>query len=357
MRGGGLESLRAYSPNLTRGVVTVSGVGSPPDTALPMFVYGALRPGELAHQGLLAVQPQLRTRPARLSEHEIRLRDGLPFLKPGVSGRVTGDLLDLDQAGYKRACAYEPRDLYKWSQVTVGTDSGPVQANTLLGKRLERGTEPESLTTWTGASDPLFAFGVPALGDQALRLLRQGARRDPRTRGFWDQAVALQGAFLTAWTVAERLSVLAFGPDLGPVARIKALDAWEPTRAAVDLASPPFVRVHDSQDASAPVDFAEKPFEAWYTARSNLSHRGKAATADVRLLRDSLMGLHDVLRQLLAGQVRGLADVWREEPGRLVEPWLLSVASRCDTHHPQMVGRAGLTNRDTSPPRIRGLSS
>lgn len=309
------------------------GVGLPPDPALPLLVYGAFRPGELAHR-LLDGHLQSPPLPAVVEGCELRLRDGLPLLVTPARGSVHGDVLHLEPRGYEVVADYEPEDLYRWVErpldARVGDDV--VRVNALRGYKPDRGVDPEPVSEWAGHQDPLFGHGMAALGEQALSAVRRAHIGAPQELEFWARFIRLQGLYLTAWTVAERVSTLAFGPEMGPMARVKGLDDWKASTEAIEEAQPPSVQVLDSRDPEA-LKRSEKHgfFSTWYESRSNLSHRGKAAMNDAQLVRASLIGLHDTLRVLLGNQIPGLAQVWRDGQSarrrqQLHEPWLLRIA-------------------------------
>ena len=221
--------------------------------------------------------------------------------------------------------------MYLWQALQVQSEDGPVLANALLGRSPDKGSEPEFLAEWRGSLDPLFGPGLHALGEQAVPLVRHRHPPAPHEPDFWPRFILLQGTYLTAWTIAERVSAMAFGPRLEATGRATALGKWGPAIEAVAAADPPAIRVYDSRGLSASQGSSGNDyFAAWYGTRSNLSHRGKAAMTDYRLVRDSLIGLHDTLRSLLGALLPGLEDVWRQSanssqrraPG-LREPWLL----------------------------------
>ncbi len=310
--------------------MTSQGVGLPRDPALPLLVYGAFRPGELAHR-LLDGQLQSPPLSAVVEGAELRLRDGLPLLVTPARGSVRGDVLHLDTPGYEVVADYEPKHLYRWVELDARVGDALVRVNALRGYRPHRGVDPEPVFEWAGHQDPLFGHGMAALGEQALSAVRRAHISAPQEPELWASFIRLQGLYLTAWTLAERVSALAFGPEMDPMVRVKRLDGWKASTQAIQGAHPPPVRVFDSRDPET-LKCSEKHgfFTTWYASRSNLSHRGKAAMTDAELVRASLIGLHDTLRVLLGNQIPGLAQVWRDDQSarrqQLEEPWLLRIA-------------------------------
>lgn len=310
------------------------GVPKDMNLDLPLLVYGAFRPKELAHARLvdcLTSDP----RPARVQGYELRLRDGLPLLVERPGATLEGDVLHLSAQGYAVVGDYEPKALYRWVVIPALVDGQEVPVNALSGYKPDDGVEPEPVAQWRGHDDPLFGPGLAAIGDQALPLVRRPHPGAPGDASFWPRFIRLQGLYLTTWTVAERVSTLVFGPGIDPGERVARLDGWVPAQDAVERASPPDVRAFDSRNPKKVASSATKDafFNVWYAARSNLSHRGKAAMTDADLVRRSLIGLHDTMRLLLLQQLPGLFAVWQKadnqspKPG-LREPWLLRMLWR-----------------------------
>jgi hypothetical protein len=50
----------------------------------------------------------------------------------------------------------------------------------------------------------------------------------------------------------------------------------------------------------------------WYTIRSTVTHRGKATFRDVELIALAVIGLHDILRQLLPAILPSVARRWAD---------------------------------------------
>ena len=181
----------------------------PPDISKPLFTYGSLKPGELAHE---QVAPHVSSadRDVYVENYVLRTRDGLPLLMEG-DGRVPGAILwflNGDEA-YQAVCEYEPRKLYKWGVAKVG--GAGVVANVLLPKRPDRGMDDHELDSgWSSALDPVLGHGL-----STVARLAQEANREPwpSLGERWDYSepfFRMQASFLLAWTVAERFSALAF---------------------------------------------------------------------------------------------------------------------------------------------------
>ncbi len=192
-----------------------------PRITLPLFVYGFLRPGEIAY-------PRIEDLVASIDHARINgrlwLRDGLLLLERADASSVEGFLLHFgsDQAeiAYRRIDALEPYDLYRWdtSEVSVGADV--VEANVLLGKSPRSGSESWDAEEWRVADDPLFNEAL-----QEIESISAEPRPDDPTepRTFFRK----QMAYLLLWTSIERYVSLRRGFAGGPMQRVLRL-AEEP---------------------------------------------------------------------------------------------------------------------------------
>ena len=276
---------------------------------LPLFVYGSLRPGELAHRQITNLIT--RVQPATAHGLQLSVRDGLPFAQPEDHQSVEGDVLwprrDRLQEFYRLVRDYEGTKLYSETDRSVTTADGEVISTRIfVGKRVTH-ANPEPLgERWTSAQDPLFSTGLDAISDAGRRHFRKGLPALPADHPeFWRGFLPLQGLYLVLCTVLERYTALVFGPTVDPMKRVARLRDDPDAIEAVRLADPPALRVFDSRNAqvhySAP---GRKPFDAWYQVRSNLTHRGKAGGIhDFRLVEKAVVGLHDAMRHLLAKQL------------------------------------------------------
>lgn len=105
----------------------------PENSKLPMFVYGTLKPGELAHsqiQDLVSMG-----QPAGVAGFNLAVVDGIPYALPAEDdGWISGSLLSVDVSAYQRVSDYEQVPyLYYWTEVE--TNAG--RANMLISSRPE----------------------------------------------------------------------------------------------------------------------------------------------------------------------------------------------------------------------------
>jgi gamma-glutamylcyclotransferase (GGCT)/AIG2-like uncharacterized protein YtfP len=300
----------------------------PPDVSKPLFSYGSLKPGELAHEQIEQYVSSA-DRDAYIHDYILRTRDGLPLLIEG-HGRVPGTVLWFvnERDAYTAVCEYEPRKLYKWGLVTVHGQVD-VAANVLLPKRPERGTDDHELDRgWTSALDPVLGHGL-----STVARLAEEANREPwpslgERWEFSEPFFRMQAAFLLAWSVAERYSALTFGPALDPGERIRKLETRASFKEALDKAHlRTGRRVVDSRDPSNRIEIdsdGRGAWDYWYQVRSNMSHRGKGANRDAEIVREALVDIHDVLRLMLRRDVPDIEYQWAEaDPDGARYDWLL----------------------------------
>jgi len=124
----------------------------------------------------------------------------------------------------------------------------------------------------------------------------------------------LEMGFLLLWVVLERWLSLTYGPDLDPMAKVKRLGTdrlfISSLQATVKLQDRrASTRLYDSRDPDKRSDLdpadALKSAHYYYLARSNLTHRGKAAWRDADIVLDSLCELHAIVSRMFREQQIG----------------------------------------------------
>lgn len=266
---------------------------------LPLFVYGALKPGMPA---FVAIRASVATSKPDAVTGELLGRDGLPLLRKSDHGSVTGYLLHWkpgqERTGYAAVCAFEPRKHYEWSEVTLATGT---QANALVIRFQNKGN-PQHLdsSSWCLADDPAFGPGL----ETVWRVVEEVDRMPGDTfDSNWQRFFRSQMAYLLLWSILERLSALCFGPGQDPMQRIKRLHELPGMEDLVRLNVQRTDKVSDSRnpDAAYKLDGtnAKKCFDYYYQVRSNLSHRGKGVFNEFDKVYGSLKELLAITQQYL----------------------------------------------------------
>lgn len=297
----------------------VPTLSAPPLPDRPLFVYGMLQPGQLAHRLIKAYV--IRTTPGVVAGC-LRLRDGLPLLDQTGLGDVEGHLIYLDPVqapeAWRVVAEFEPDKHYRYEAADVEAAGEHVRANVLVGRQLGRGVGQEAVRSWSAAWDPAFTEGLAEVMAMTVETARGGVLSQPDGQSYWQVFFRLQAAYLLLWSIVERYTALRYGPRLEPGERIKRLGEDPGFRAAVVGVGAVGFSVIDARDPSDRITIrssGDRAAEFFYQVRSNLSHRGKSAFRDGQLVFEALVHLHDGIRQLLVDEVPGLAEEWaRREP-------------------------------------------
>ena len=275
----------------------------PDDTDLPLFVYGLLKPGELAYK---QVEPFVDGRPEDAEvAGTLYVRDGLPLLKP-EGGLVRGSLLTFKAEAalpaYETVAGFEPRAQYQWKRMSLLSPTGRT-ANVLVGKKPEVASVYHESWEWTGAEDPILNEGVELVRQIANEYGETEFDVTPHEYFDWERLFRLQMAYLFLWTIVERYVALAHGPGLDPGQKIEALARDAIFAAAVSEIAREH-RVADSRDPTDTysLDRAEPLQSAkyYYQVRNNLIHRGKGTWRDGEIVRQSLTEVLRIVERLLS---------------------------------------------------------
>jgi hypothetical protein len=160
---------------------------------------------------------------------------------------------------------------------------------------------------WSAAQDPAFTEGLA----EVERLTGEAAPHgsvppQPDTPELWSSFFRLQAAYLLLWSIVERYTALRFGPGLDPGVRVNMLGDDPSFLKAVADADVKPGRVTDSRDPSKHPSMAADGAGAakyFYRIRSNLSHRGKSAFQDARLVHKAVTELFRAMQILLERQL------------------------------------------------------
>jgi hypothetical protein len=244
--------------------------------------------------------------------------------------RASGQLTSFSRPSdaYWAVCLFEPSKLYRWAEAMVEeVGSGREhRANVLMALEPESVARDENVNGWSSARDPLLIWGLPTV--RSLLGVRGPEIPGPRAEE-WDRETARgifteQGALLLLSTVAERYAALKFGPSVGPMAKMRLLGRSEVFEEAMQAADVEGMgrRVMDGRD---PGRSENRPPQSWYQVRSNLSHRGKAAFSDIKLVRRTVCDFHNVMRRVIAKELPAIRQIWEKvEPDGHEEFWHVS---------------------------------
>jgi hypothetical protein len=276
----------------------------PEDTSLPLFTYGLFKPGETLHRH---VEPFVEGSPIPGRAHgSLFVRDGLPLLKEDSTGTVDGYVIRFRSGegddGYAAVGLREPRKQYRWTTLEL-MDPPRLRANALVGRRPDKGSVNYEGAGWRSGDDVVLRDGLALV----RRIADENGSRPfdsaPPESFDWDRLFRLQMAYLFLWTVIERYAALAYGPELEPGKKVKALGAGPLFAEILSATNNRSHQLFDSRDPNESVrlDAANPKASAryYFQVRNNLTHRGKGAWKDGEIVRLSLLELLAVVERMV----------------------------------------------------------
>lgn len=277
--------------------ISESKLSLPSNNSLPLFVYGALKPGMPAFARLC---PYVDGQPRKTKvAGELFVRDGLPLLFLNNHENVDGFLLSWkssqEEIAYQLLCDFEPDKHYEWKEVT--TTSGE-HVNLLVAKYQSKGNpQPLFSQNWKLTDDPAFGEGLTVVRKSLEDLKSNDSWSE------WERFFKAQMAYLLLWSILERLSALCFGASKEPHHRVNLLHELS---GMTELVSKYVKRKDSVSDSRNPnniykldADNPKKCFQYYYQIRCNLSHRGKAVQNEVEKVQLSLEELLTITEQYL----------------------------------------------------------
>ena len=266
----------------------------PENMKLPFFAYGLFKPGQLCFFRIKDLVNE--TEHAEVGGY-LKERDGIPLLVPGTGFVVKGVLITFlpprEEEGYRRVAEIEPDEVYKWQKICT---VGGVQANVLMGRRIDRGSSDlEYVQEWDSQSDPFFQSAL----EEIETILRENAEFT------WDfkALLRLQMAYSLLWTAIERYAGLRYHLGKGVMEeKIKQLGREEAFGRSLKKHVRQGRTVYSTADLGKAILDPNDPAKSilyYYQVRSNAIHRGKAVTRDFDILKDSLSELLGIFKDML----------------------------------------------------------
>jgi gamma-glutamylcyclotransferase (GGCT)/AIG2-like uncharacterized protein YtfP len=287
-----------------------------------LFVYGSLKSNEIAFKQIANLIEQAQ--PAKLTDYEVGIRDGLPVIFESKGAFVEGELLTpkLDSADefWSLIERYEGSELYKKVDVKILDKEGHAwDCITFAGRREKaRGYSRIEDSKWTSRFDPYFAYSFPILLESISKIKHESFPAD-MYKQYWMYMNSLQEKYLLLTVILEHVALLVIGmPDeTGPNARIKKLGQspeWALAYETVKL-NPGLTRIQvkDAKKLKYKSDneTAEEAIKTYYQIRSNLSHQGKSGGyADCDLMYSSLVDLSALIKEYLKIVIADIENGW-----------------------------------------------
>jgi len=309
--------------------------GGTQNEVTPYFVYGTLKPSEIAHYQIKDLIDAIK--PARLTNYALYLRDGIPVIFKTQNWNVDGFLFwpkEGQQNQFKETLdSYEGERLYSLQKTHIMIDHEQIECLTYVGNHL-LGSHVEPLhEPWSSKDDPIFSMSFPQLFEDIKECIDKDISTGPEIK-YWSFYNDLTSKYLLLITIVERLAYLYCGESftlkdsngdkvifndriMKRITTVGKLDEFLDAYNEVNnLGNLYHVKIYDSRDARKSLD-TRKPkeaLEAWYQVRSNLQHRGKSAREDVKTVRNSLVSLANIIKVLLPKLIPTLekSDTHRE---------------------------------------------
>ena len=264
---------------------------------LRVFVYGFLKPGELAYAQIRNLIVGEGT--GATVEGRLQIRDALPIYDSRFPGIVHGFVLDSTSLieMYQQISRFEPAEHYKWKSVRLRETRETV--NILEGKQLDRGlSETIKDGIFRSTSDPVLALGPSS----ALNMIEHALQSLERDQAIWDGYFQLQAAYSFLWSIFERFATLRYSQLIGPTEKVRRLSGESAFLEWLETERPEPDTIHNSQDASDRYTLGDNALSSamyFYYLRNNLSHRGKGLIGDVDRLRRAAYYLHRCVGTIL----------------------------------------------------------
>lgn len=286
------------------------------NTDLPLFVYGALKQGEVAHrivQPLLAKPPV----PALADGFELMVVDGVAIAIKSFSISIEGELLYFDDPGlaYKRIADFEDvPGVYEFEETSINGNP----ANILVSSNASLKTRHDKLTKWTGADDGLLAYGIP-WAFARLESLRSNLKDTSRDYEFWMAYHDLQSTFQLLWSIVERILLFHDGtkhrdmPLGDKISWLRDMQKHPDILEAVDavrIETQMGVRSNRSPGSAHPNRTGAIGFPAWYEMRNNVVHRGKSTRVEQGVLWTATVDLHNTIAYFLQHNSDPINNLW-----------------------------------------------
>ena len=291
----------------------------------PFFVYGTLKPGQIAHYQIANEIDSAKTVQAKAENYYLAIRDGLPYAysfsarKPQNQGidHLKGFLI-YQKLGYAKTlntniAAYEDRDLYvPKSDIEATTMSGEIVVATIYvaKKATQRFLLERDDGEWRITDDPILGKGFPRLIEQIknLNLDKMEIVDADVSDKYWEKMWKIQGVFANLNSVWEHFSRFYFGAGLKKSQYAKRTDELVKDNSLLTTIKVPFVEVHNAKTAkmSRKLNTKTEPFNTWYQVRNNMVHSGKDGKRDLEILRDAINGMATLLSAVIHSEIPDL---------------------------------------------------
>jgi len=289
----------------------------PGDTSLPLFVYGALKPGEISWPLLEKYVVDHET--GELRDHKLVVLDGVPTIEPVQGKYLTGHIVHLKNPveAYTELATFEqvPKN-YVWHEVELSTPKTTTKCNALVLANESRSRKDE-VSDWSACDDAYLGFAIPWSFSKLKSLAGTFGTSRPPDESLYLDYLELQSVFMLLWALTERM-ILFRVPDSQNhnleynVHRLAHIQEWSKAAERARIDTHIGVRSNLDPFAAEPTRTGKSGFNGWYKVRTNVVHRGKGAFKEASMLARVTLDMHNTLAILLQEISPSVCDLWLE---------------------------------------------
>jgi len=289
---------------------------------LPLFVYGSLKPGELAFGQVKDLL--VKNERAFVKGYELNLRDLMPLVKPTdrnveLPGYILTPKVEFHEIFYETVTQYEGNNYELISCTSANELRETFEVNLFVGRTTDYGGTEHFEGEWTSNRDPLLSKSFPCLiEDIRLSLDRLHSSYSSRENDWYLKNRKI-GNFLLLNSILEHIWSLTFGgitkqPSDSMKLMKKSAEYRNAFKKALELRAIPYVSIRDSRDIgydAISTRHHKGALDTWYRVRGNTLHRGKSGS-DTEIIEDASIGLGNFLLIYLESQIPEIKDAWLE---------------------------------------------
>jgi gamma-glutamylcyclotransferase (GGCT)/AIG2-like uncharacterized protein YtfP len=290
----------------------------PGDTSLPLFVYGALKPGEISWP-IIEQHIIDEPRDAKLLSHKLLVVDGVPTVCNYDGKDVRGSLVTFHSAddAYQELANFEAvPDRYVWSEAEADIPGSHVRCNVLVLANATK-TRNDEVEDWNSSGDAFFGFAIPWSYEKLTKLAGKFDKSRPPSPDLYEDFLELQSVFMVLWTLTERI-ILFRVKNAQPdnlkynVHMLSTLPEWAAAAASARIDTHIGIRSNRDPFSEQPTRTSAGGFNGWYEARTNVVHRGKGAFKEASSLALMTTDMHNTLAILLQEISPSVKNAWAD---------------------------------------------
>lgn len=305
------------------------GANLPKDTNLPLFVYGALKPGEISWPVLERFVDLSKSKEDSLEDFHLVVSDGTPYAQRKSAHHIRGFAVRFKPGealeAYSKVAEFEGVSLnhYAWG---VGTRFQERFNLLIWPGESSLSDRDDHDSDWTTLKDPFLGFAIPRsskiLKEVGASILRSNAAEiatnTEKYRRYCYDYLELQANFITLWTLVERFSMFRLGI---PSTTLNKSQWWEILQADEVWERAVKASKVDAQlqisSVRAGVPSKKTGLDAWWQMRNNVVHQGKGEQKEVKSLLDASVDLHNTLARALQDSSERLRADWLRLEGKI----------------------------------------